>query len=133
MRIRKRYHKIAIISILFAVIAIMASECTPMTDEEWAAYCEANTRSYEVVSVSQYLATKTNRYGGIASQDIKYCFSYIGDDGSLHSVDDFQNYEYGLTKVCIGNENKYVVFDEGFDIYETLYLTKETLSEIGKI
>lgn len=38
--------------------------------------------------------------------------------------------EYGLWKVCIGDENKYVVKD-GFDTYRWLYLTEETFNNIS--
>ena len=122
--------KKGIAAILVAIFMMMLSGCAdPMTPEEEAAYIESHTSTYEVVSVGQYLATKTNRYGGIRSQSVKYYFTYIGNDNCLHEVDDFENLEYGLTKICIGDQNQYVVYSGGFDTYEYLYLTKETLAE----
>lgn len=86
---------------------------------------------YEVVSVYQYMkVTQTNVFGAPLDQDLRYCFTYIGDDGQLHEFDDYEHSEYGLWKVCIGDENKYVVKNIGFDTYRWLYLTEETFSNI---
>lgn len=98
----------------------------PMTEEERAAYEASRTHEYQVISVYQYIDTQTNNFGGVIDQSLKYCFTYIGDDGQLHQFDGFEHLEEGLWKVCIGNENKYVV-KEGFDTYRWLYLTEETL------
>lgn len=49
----------------------------------------------------------------------------------LKSVKDFQHFEYGLTKVCIGDEDKYVV-DEYGETRRYLYLTKDTLKYMSK-
>ena len=77
----------------------------------------------------QYIFTKTNNFGAVLDQKLKYCFTYIGDDGQLHQFDDFEHTEYGLWKVCIGDENKYVVKD-GFNTYRWLYLTEETFKNM---
>lgn len=102
----------------------------PMTDEEYAAYVAARTQEYEVVSVYQYMDIQTNNFGAVLDQDLKYCFTYIGYDGQLHQFDDFEHTEYGLWKLCIGDENKYVVQELGLDTYRYLYLTKETLANM---
>lgn len=101
----------------------------PMTEEELAAYEASRTHEYQVMSVCQYIATSTNNFGAVTDQDLKYCFTYIGDDGQLHQFDDFEHTEYGLWKVCIGDENKYIVKD-GFDTYRWLYLTEETFKNM---
>ena len=83
-----------------------------------------------VMSVYQYMkVTKTNYFGAVLDQELRYCFTYIGDDGQLHEFDDYEHTEYGLWKICIGDENKYVVRD-GFDTYRWLYLTEETFNNM---
>ena len=112
------------------LVCFSLSACgEPMTEEERAAYEASKTHEYEIVSVYQYIATETNNFGAVTSQKLKYCFTYIGDDGQLHQFDDFEHTEYGLWKVCIGEENKYVV-EDGFDTYRWLYLTRETFTNI---
>ena len=100
-----------------------------MTKEEQAAYETSKWHEYQVISVYQYISTKTNNFGAVLNQELKYCFTYIGDDGQLHQFDNFEHTEHGLWKVCIGDENKYVVKD-GFDAYRWLYLTKETFKNM---
>lgn len=101
-----------------------------MTDEELDAYIESRTKEYKVLSVYQYMDIETNHFGGVLDKSLKYCFTYIGDDGQLHEFDDFEHTEYGLWKIQIGNENKYVVRDLGLDIYRWLILTEETLTNM---
>jgi hypothetical protein len=108
----------------------MLVSCEEMTPEEYKKYIDEHTHTYEVVSVIQYISTETNRFGGVESESLKYCFTYIGDDGKLHQVDDFEHTEHGLWKVCVGNKNKYVIDDSRIDTYKTLYLTRETFAEI---
>lgn len=90
---------------------------------------EPTTSEYEVVSVSRYIKTYTNRFGGVNRQEPVYCFAYIDKDNVLHEIDNFKHTEYGLTKVTIGDENKYIIQD-GIDTYRTLILTEKTLSNI---
>lgn len=102
---------------------------TQMTEEEKQEYIKAHTKEYEVLSVIQYIATKTNGYGGVQGHDLCYAFTYVDENGELKQVDKFKHLEYGLTKVLIGDTNKYVI-ENGFDDYRYLYLTKETLQNI---
>lgn len=81
---------------------------------------------YKVVSVYQHMFIKTNSFGGVVSQELGYCFTYMGSDNQLHQVDKFVHSEYGLHKVCIGEENKYIVDGS----HQCLYLTEETLKSI---
>lgn len=120
-----------ILSILI-IVALCLAGCNlePMTEEERAAYEKSITHEYKVVSVYQYMkVTRTNYFGAPLSQELRYCFTYIGDDGQLYTFEDFENTEYGLWKVCIGSENKYVVKDD-FDTYRWLYLTEETFKNM---
>lgn len=120
-----------ILSILIMVmLCLVGCNSEPMTEEERAAYEESITHEYKVVSVYQYMkVTRTNYFGVPLSQELRYCFTYIGDDGQLHEFEDFEHTEYGLWKICIGDENKYIVRD-GFDTYRWLYLTEETLNNM---
>ena len=120
-----------ILGILLALtVCLTGCNSQPMTEEERAVYEASRWHEYQVVSVYQYMkVTKTNYFGAVLDQELRYCFTYIGDDGQLHEVDDYEHTEYGLWKVCIGDENKYVVKD-GFDIYRWLYLTEETFKNM---
>ena len=81
---------------------------------------------YEVLNVGQYMETHTNGYGAVLSQELAYYFTYIDENGNLCD-DTISHSKYGLCKVCIGEENKYVVERKGVDTYRYLYLTEETL------
>jgi hypothetical protein len=83
-------------------------------------------KEYEVLSVIPYIEVDTNGYGAVLSQDLGYAFTYIDENGVLHN-DTIYHTEYGIWKVCIGEENKYIVEDKGFDTYRYLYLTEEIL------
>ena len=91
-------------------------------------YNRIYVKEYDIVSVSQYIKYETNAFGGITKSYPAYTFTYI-DKGSLKTVNEFVHHEYGLSKLCIGEENKYVVDSYGGGTYY-LYLTKETLSNI---
>lgn len=117
--------------LLVLMTSLTGCNSEPLIKEEQAAYEASKWHEYQVVSVYQYMkATKTNYFGAILDQELRYCFTYIGDDGQLHEFDDYEHTEYGLWKVCIGDENKYVV-KEGFDTYRWLYLTEETFNNIS--
>lgn len=116
--------------LLALVVCLTGCNAEPMTEEERAAYEASRWHEYQVVSVYQYMkVTKTNYFGAVLDQELRYCFTYIGDDGQLHQFDNFEHTEYGLWKICIGDENKYVVRD-GFDTYRWLYLTEETFKNM---
>ena len=112
--------------LILLVLSLAGYNSRSMTEEERATYESSRTHEYQVTSVCQYIETRTNNFGGIIDQELKYHFTYIGDDGQLHQFSGFEHEESGLWKVCIGDENKYVVKD-GFDTYRWLYLTEETL------
>ena len=90
---------------------------------------EANITEYEVVSVFRYIENRTNQFGGVTDTNICYAFEYVDASGKLYSVDGFENLEYGLTKVVIGDKNVYII-DKNGEEHRYLQLTKETLSEI---
>lgn len=121
------------IQLAIAVLALLllcgCDESKPMTEEQWAAYRANCIHRYEVLSVFQYAEAETNRYGGVHGTDICYAFTYLDANGSLKSVKGFEHLEYGLTKVCIGEKDEYVVDDYG-DNMRYLYLSKDTLSRM---
>ena len=81
---------------------------------------------YEVLNVGQYMEIHTNGYGAVISQELAYYFTYIDENGVLHDKT-ITHSKYGHHKVCIGEENKYVIERKGVDTYRYLYLTEETL------
>lgn len=87
---------------------------------------------YEVVSVFQYAEARTNRFGGVTGTSIYYSFNYLDNDGKIKTVNDFENLEYGLTKICLGDSDRYVIEQRAFDTYQYLYLTRNTLERIQK-
>nr|DAU42587.1 MAG TPA: hypothetical protein [Caudoviricetes sp.] len=85
--------------------------------------------TYEVLSVNQYVYTKTDTFGRSKGTELRYAFTYVDMDGALHTVDDFQNLEYGNTKVCVADSNMYVHdYVRGI---RYLYLTRDTLTNFN--
>jgi len=119
--------------VLFLIVLILFSLCgcatqsEPMTQEEYEIYLANRYKHYEVLSVFQYTRTTTNNLGGVISTDVCYYFTYL-NNGKLWSVENFRHLEYGLTKVCIGEKDEYVV--DTMRDNRTLYLTKETLGKL---
>jgi hypothetical protein len=113
---------------LCSVFLTLISACvSPKAAEKFA---EKITVEYDVVSVDSYIKTETNIFGAILQQYRVYSFTYLdGQDCLQH--EEICHYDYGITKVNIGDSNKYVIVEQGFDRYETLYLTEDTLSTCG--
>ena len=86
-------------------------------------------KEYEVLNVGQYIEINTNAWGAVLSQKPAYYFTYIDEEGILRS-ESIAHSNYGLCKVYIGDENKYVIEEKGVDTYKYLYLTKEVLENI---
>ena len=121
IKLKRNTRNMKIITIfLISLFCLSGCNLEPMTNEERDAYEASKCHEYQVVSVCQYISTRTNNFGAVLDQELKYSFTYIGDDGQLHEFDDFEHTEYGLWKICIGDENKYVV-KEGFDTYRWWY------------
>ena len=98
--------------------------------EQEEARKEANIHRYEIVSVFRYVDVKTNQFGGVIDTDICYAFEYLDNSGALHSESGFKHLEGGLTKVIIGDENLYIIDENGVDNHYYLQLTKETIAKI---
>jgi hypothetical protein len=85
--------------------------------------------TYEVLSVNQYVYTKTDNFGRSRGAELRYAFTYVDGDGALHTVDDFENLEYGNMKVCVADSNLYVHdYVRGI---RYLYLTRDTLANFN--
>lgn len=105
-----------------------------LTPEEQMAYQQEQAEKresmrdrYEVTSVSQYIGTTTNQFGGVTDTYTAYTFTYLRGN-KLNHVESFRHYEYGLTKVVIGDKNEYVI--DHYNDIQYLVLTKETLANI---
>jgi len=123
---------ICIISPLLCMLIIFSEPLTSitMTPEEKESYQQSITHEYEVVSVSSYMkTTRATVLGAVLEQELKYTFTYIDESGQLQTVDEFENTNYGLWKVYVGETNKYEVIN-GFDTYKNLYLTQETFNSL---
>ena len=116
-------------AILFSFIFLF-SACKPMTEEEQKAYREKHTKTYEVLSVYRYSKPITNNWGAVLEVKLCYSFVYVDSNGRLHTVNDFEDTNYGLTKVEIAEKDYYYIYSGGIDTYRTLYLTKETLKSL---
>lgn len=79
---------------------------------------------HEVFSCIQYVSINVDEDGNVLNEDICYAFTYKEDDDQLLHVTEYTEDEY--TTVHIGDENKFVMYDNGDT---KLYLTKEVLSE----
>lgn len=116
--------------LLITMAAVSLCGCSQSEYKERAVNNHNQLHEYDVISVYQYMKTETNLFGGVIRQEPRYCFTYIGEDGEIHQFDDFEHTEYGLWKLCVGDEDKYVI-EDGFDTYRWLYLTKETLQTMS--
>lgn len=122
--------KIITIFLIIFLLCSCSSSRVEMTEEEYRAMRASLIHEYELCSVSQYILPQTNQFGRVTGSSLCYAFTYIDSNGALQTVSQFEHFEYGMTKVCIGESDKYVV-DEYTDI-EYLYLSKDTLNSIGK-
>lgn len=124
------YKKLIIILILSLFCFSLVACGEPMTEEELSAYRQSCIHEYEICSVSQYIKVHTNSFGGVVGHNLCYAFTYIDGNGALQEEDCFQNCEYGNTKVCVGDSNKYVIDTYGETKY-CLYLTEDTLKSLS--
>ncbi len=103
-----------------------------MTEEEFQEYRQSCIHKYPLCSVTQYIKTVTNRFGGVIDTDLCYAFTYLDGGNNLRTVDDFQHFDYGLTKVITGEENMYMEDTYG-ETVRYLVLTPETLKSISNL
>lgn len=126
-------HKITALKIVFLTLLMLFLLCScaelEMSDAEYRAYRASLIHSYDVCSVHQYVLPKTNQFGKITGSSLCYAFTYATSNGVLKTVNQFEHFEYGLTKVCIGDRDKYVV-DESTGI-RYLYLSEDTLNNLS--
>lgn len=114
--------KFSIMVLLILTILLALTSCKYQNKRQ-----DSQPITYEVVSVTQYILTETNQFGGVTDQSLAYAFTYLDDNGDLYTVDEFENLAYGTTKVKIGKTNKYVIQDD----CRILYLTKDTMKNIS--
>jgi hypothetical protein len=92
---------------------------------------ESRIKRYEIASVHKYVKNVTNNFGGVVRTEVCYSFTYI-DGNNLCHVDNFQHFEYGLTKVILGDKDLYIINNNG-ETTRTLQLTKETLANMQSL
>jgi flagellar basal body-associated protein FliL len=95
--------------------------------QEQAEKREKMKERYEIMSVSQYVGTNTNNFGGITNTYVAYTFTYM-KNGQLCHIEKFIHYDNGNTKVVIDDKDEYVV--DKYDNTQDLVLTKETLATL---
>lgn len=117
--------------ILLVLLLLPMFGCHRLTEVEWAQYLADHTRTYEVLSASQYIKPVTNQFGNVIRTETCYTFTYTDENGGLYVEDDFQHLEYGLTKLCLGDTNQYKTVEDGLDTYRYLYLTKDTFQSMN--
>jgi hypothetical protein len=83
---------------------------------------------YEIVSVDKYIREETNVFGAVLDTEVCYNFSYVAGNNVYH-VDKFIHYNYGNTKVIIGDSDCYMVSRYTDERY--LQLTKETFNSLS--
>ena len=110
-----------VLLLIYEGVYILAESCS--SDGKCRSY---TPYTYEVLSVNQYVYTKTDTFGSSKGTELRYAFTYVDGDGALHTVDDFQNLEYGNMKVCVADSNMYVHDYVRGIMY--LYLTRDTLA-----
>lgn len=64
--------------LLALTVCLTGCSSESMTKEERAAYEASKWHEYQVVSVYQYMSTRTNNFGAVVDQELKYCFTYNG-------------------------------------------------------
>ena len=107
-----------VICIVCVIIAVLLSY-TILKD-----YNEKDYIEHEVFSCIQYVSINVDEGGDVLNEDICYAFTYKEDDEQLLHVTEYTEDEY--TTVCLGKENKFVIYDNGDT---KLYLTRDVLSE----
>lgn len=121
---------VKIIPIIIIVSLLCSCSKMKMTEEEYKTMRASLVHEYEICSVYQYILPQTDRFGRVTGGSLCYAFTYIDSNGALQTVSQLENFEYGMTKVCVGESDKYVI-DEYTDI-KYLYLSKDTLNSINK-
>ena len=116
------FQKVSLVFFIVVLILFLFA-CCSVTQS-----IEPEVNEYEILSVYQYTETITSNFGCVIDTEIKYCFTYIDEDGALRQIKDFKPTEYGIHKLHVGKENKYV--EKGSEKH--LYLTKETFNNLSK-
>lgn len=119
-----------IVALFFTVCIVSCATAEPLTEEEKAQLEQerlARIHTYEVVSVYKYVRQQTNNFGGVTSTDICYNFQWIDGNGNLQT-EDMINLNGGLTHVCLGESDVYVV--DGNNNHRYLYLCKDTWNKL---
>ena len=118
MKNLNKYGKIAFISFIIAIVAILLfiSPFKIMSEKDYI--------EHEVLSCIQYVSINVDECGDILNEDICYAFTYKEDGDELLHVAEYTEDE--CNRICIGKENKFVMYDNGDT---KLYLTREVLSE----
>ena len=118
--------RLSITIFLIAILISCLASCAPNNSE-----VESQTYEYKVLSVSSYYkVTRTNTFGAILDQELRYTFTYMDDAGKIYQFEDFEHIP-GTWELRLGTENKYIVKQSKTCTYRYLYLTEEMFNKLS--
>lgn len=80
-RTAKRRNIVACI-VLGAMLGMLLTACQAPKNVQ----LEDQTKTYNVISVSQFVQTDTNTYGGVLDQNLAYYVTYVDADGNAGNI-----------------------------------------------
>ena len=116
--------KLLILIMIVTVLTVSFISCGQVSTE-------TQRSEYRVLSISSYYkVTRTNTFGAILDQELRYTFTYMDNDGNIYQFEDFEHIPR-TWELRLGDENKYIVVDSGSNTYRYLYLTEEMFNKLS--
>ena len=113
--------------VLGAMLGMLLTACQAPKNVQ----CKDPTKTYNVISVSQFVKTDTNTYGGVLDQNLAYYVTYIdtnGNAGNISLVPD----EYHTIQVSTDGTNTVTIRPAGLqDETVKLVVTQDMLERSG--
>lgn len=132
-KITSRIYLIALFCIIAVFTTIIFTGCPRAEAEEGTGEpVSSSVETYDLLTVTQYIAPHhTSSYGDISSFRAEYYFAYLDDEGNFQEVCGFEHNPMKSEEICIGETNKYVIVVNGPQVNKYLYLTKDTIANMG--